>query len=343
MREIFADIETWLAAGKRIAIATVVQTWGSAPRPLGSHMAVSSETDMVGSVSGGCVESAVLEQAMATIRDGRTRRLHFGISNDDAWAVGLACGGKLEVLVQPLDAADPVMNAVRQAVHRQQTGVLITLLPEHTADSVQQIWLQPGRQVGAFDNAELQRAVQEGIDFGNLPRSPLRTNLAGCDCLLEPILPPPQLLVIGGVHIAVPLTRLAAELGYEITLIDPRKSFANARRFPHVARIDNRWPQEMLPQLKLHENVFVVILSHDPKLDDPAILAALQQRPAYIGVLGSRKTHARRLARLRAAGVEERQLARLHAPVGLHIGAKTPAEIALSILAEITAVQRGAA
>ena len=155
-------------------------------------------------------------------------------------------------------------------------------------------------------------------------------------------MPPPQLLVIGGVHIAVPLCRLAANLGYDITLIDPRATFANRQRFPQVQRLENCWPQEVLPQLDLHANTFVVVLSHDPKLDDPAILAALQQQPAYIGVLGSRRTHAKRLQRLRRAGATEAQLARLHAPVGLPIGARTPEEIALSILAEMTAVQRGA-
>ncbi len=307
----------WARAGRGAALATVVETWGSAPRRVGSQLAVSGAGEIQGSVSGGCVEGAVVAEAQAAMADGRARLLTFGVSDEDAFAVGLACGGTIRVLVEPVGGALPL-------------AVLEALVAARAARRPVAYAVRPGEGGGRLvapseGYAERFRADRSGMEedgtFVAIHNPPLR------------------LIVVGAVHIAQPLLVMARLAGYDPLLIDPREAFASADRFPGET-IRHDWPDEALAAAGLDARTAVVTLTHDPKLDDPAIGAALRSEVFYLGCLGSTRTHARRVARLTGAGFTEAEIARIHAPVGLDIGAATPAEIAVSILAEITRVLR---
>ncbi|RMD92906.1 MAG: XdhC family protein [Calditrichaeota bacterium] len=341
MQDLFPEVKSWLEQNRPFALATVIRTWGSAPRPTGAHMAVSQEGEMIGSVSGGCVESAVVDAAQQVLAENQCQRLAFGVSNETAWEVGLACGGTIEIFLQRLVPQDRWVIALASLLENKQSGVLATLIKGRQEWLGRQLLLMERGTEGSLQGGELDRHLQQVLDARRPPRQPQIMSLENQEIFIEPILPPPRLIVIGGVHIAIPLTRFALELGYEVILVDPRTRFANPERFPHVEKILNQWPDEAIQSLGLDANTFVVALTHDPKLDDPALIAALNGHPAYIGVLGSRRTHEKRIARLKDAGIAPEQLEQLHAPIGLSIGAKSPAEIALSIVAEMTAVARG--
>ena len=323
--DILAQALAWHRDGTGAALATVLQTWGSAPRPAGSVLAVSGAGDMAGSVSGGCVEGDVVLEAIEALQAGAPRILEYGVSDDDAIGLGLACGGTIRVLVEPVGPGG---------------------LPEP----------QLGEIVGALENRRpIARAVVPGAPGGRLLRpgdaglaaglaERFRSGKSGQEGeeFVTVFNPPVRVVVVGAVHIAqalLPMLRLA---GFDTHLIDPRGAFASASRFPGEEILDD-WPDEALAALKPDRHTAVVTLTHDPKLDDPAIRAALAADVFYLGCLGSRRTHARRLERLAAAGLEPGALARIHAPVGLNIGAAGPGEIAASILAEIIAALRQAA
>jgi xanthine dehydrogenase accessory factor len=308
----------WHRAGRGAALATVIETWGSAPRPAGSQLAVSGTGEIMGSVSGGCVEGAVVAEALDALNDGRPRVLTFGVADEDAFAVGLACGGTIRVLVEPVGAAMPaemLAEIVTARADRRPLGYGVHV----------ETWAR--RLLAPDDAPDRFRADRAGIEesgeFVTLFNPPLR------------------MIVVGAVHIAQALLPMARLAGYDPVLIDPREAFGSQTRFPGE-RILHDWPDEALAEVGLDARTAVVTLTHDPKLDDPAIVAALASRAFYLGCLGSMRTHAKRLERLRAAGVAEDALARIHAPVGLDIGARTPAEIAVAVLAEITqALRRG--
>ncbi len=310
----------WHRAGQGAVLATVVETWGSAPRPAGSQLVISGAGDIMGSVSGGCVEGAVVAEAVEALADGKPRLLSFGVSDDDAFAVGLACGGKIRVLVEPVGTALPV-------------DMLTALVAARAA-----------RQALAYTvNLESwdRRLVRVGDAVGPVADR-LRSDRAGVEddaWFIAPMNPPLRMIVVGAVHIAQALLPMARACGYDATLIDPRDTFGSAARFPGDT-ILNDWPDDAMATLAPDARSAVVTLTHDPKLDDPAILAALASPAFYIGCLGSTRTHAKRLDRLRAAGMTDAAIARLHAPVGLNIGAKSPAEIAVSIMAQITQTLR---
>ena len=309
----------WHRSGKGAVLATVQETWGSAPRQAGSQLVVSRDGEMMGSVSGGCVEGAVVIEAVAALADGKPRLLAYGVSDENAFSVGLACGGTIKVLVEPVGAAFPV-------------GILSDLVAARAAR--QPVALQSLGQGGDH------RLIPAGQDAAVDAR--LRSDKAGTEAdgrFIVPHNPPLRLIVVGAVHIAQPLVVMARVAGYDVTLIDPRAAFGSAARFPGE-RIIEDWPDEAMVALAPDSRSAIVTLTHDPKLDDPAIIAALASPAFFIGCLGSRQTHVKRLDRLRAAGVDEAAIARLHAPVGLRIGAKSPAEIAISILGEVTQVLR---
>ena len=309
----------WHRAGRGAALATVVQTWGSAPRQAGSQMVVAGDGAMMGSVSGGCVEGAVILAAQEALAEGQARLLEFGVSDEDAFAVGLACGGEIRVLVQPVGTAlpEPLLADLVAAREAREAVALLVDLEGFGARLV------TAAQADAA-LAERLRSDRSGVDPGS-------TVFAGLHD------PPLRLMVIGAVHIAQALIPMARLAGFDPVLIDPRGAFGSEARFPGEVILDD-WPDAALAALQPDARTAVVTLSHDPKIDDPAILAALGSPAFYLGCLGSARTHARRLERLRAAGIAEADIARIHGPVGLRIGAKSPAEIALSILAEM--VQR---
>jgi xanthine dehydrogenase accessory factor len=308
----------WHREGKGAVLATVVETWGSAPRRVGAMLAVSGAGDMAGSVSGGCVEGAVVAEAFEAIEAGQSKLLTYGVSDDDAFAVGLACGGTIRISVQPVGP-----TGVPEAVLAELVAARAARRPiAYVVDS--DTWTR--RLVGADAFPERFRADRSGFEPDG------KTFVAVHN-------PPLRMIVVGAVHIAQPLLVMARLAGYDPVLIDPREAFASAERFPGEV-ISHDWPDEAMAALGLDARTAVVTLTHDPKLDDPAIRAALGSEVFYLGCLGSTRTHAKRVARLEEAGFAAAEIARIHAPVGQDIGAATPAEIAVSILAQITQVLR---
>ncbi len=345
MHEILPDIARWRQEGKRMALATVAKVYGSAPRPLGAKMVVAEDGTMSGSVSGGCVEGAVVQEALAVLAGKGPQLLEFGISDEMAWEVGLACGGAIQVFVEPLELQQPAMTEFLEAVQAHKLVALATVI---AGPGLGRKLLAPstGPVIGSLGHAELDREVQERaqdllrqqrsqrlqITVGSPPQE------AQVDVLVEVQGPPPRLVIVGGVHIAIPLVTFARTLGFRTTVVDARAAFATPERFRHADELIIGWPGEILQELGLDESTCVVTLTHDPKLDNPALEAALARPVRYVGALGSRRTHAARLEALRAAGVPEEALARIHAPVGLDLGGRRPEEIALAIMAEIVAV-----
>ena len=340
MREIIHELESRESLKAPFVLATVIKTWGSAPRPVGAHMAVLPDGEMIGSVSGGCVENAVVDASQECLQSGQAQVLTFGVSDETAWEVGLACGGTIQVFLQRIEPDSELFRRLRQALHKRRTAVLVTLVDGPAAWLGRQLLIHPDGTVGAIDGNALDQRLMDSIRLSHPPREPHQTEIEGKTVFVEPLLPPARLMVIGGVHIAIPLTRMAKELDFEIYLIDPRPTFANSDRFPHLEHILNEWPDAAMERLGVDENTFVVTLSHDAKIDDPALVTALKYFPAYIGALGSKRTHEKRIARLLEMGFSRKEIERIHGPVGLDIKAKSPAEIALSILGEITAVRR---
>ena len=306
----------WFREGQGAALATVVETWGSAPRPPGSQMAISGHGAMTGSLAGGCIEAAVVAEALLAIADGQSRLLTYGVSDDNAFAARLACGGTIRVLVEPVGAALPADLLARLTEARQNRQPLAYRV--NLTDWTRR--LDPPSPALA-DRFRADLSGQEGDAFIAIHNPPLR------------------LVIVGAVHIAQHLAPMARACGHDILIIDPRAAFATPERFPDQ-RISHDWPGAALAAFGLDSRTALVTLTHEAQIDDEALVAALASQAFYIGCLGSTRTHAARLARLAGAGLSSQALARLHAPVGLAIGARTPAEIALSILAELTRTLR---
>lgn len=331
MHELIPTLTQWRDANIPAALATVVATWGSAPRRVGAKMAVNAKGVHVGSVSGGCVEGAVIETALQTIRDRQSRLLHFGVADETAWDVGLACGGEIEVLVQPLDVNDLEMLTFSEQ-NLDLRGTLTLLSSPWTRVPFSVV----GDQiiVGDYDDnflAPIRKVVSQAQSMSTTLESAGERVRAFIDLYL----PPPTLVLIGGVHIAIALAKLAQVVGYHTVLVDPRQGFANRERFPHVNRLLHGYLDEVSNDIVITSQTAIAALTHDPKIDDPALDVALGSPAFYIGALGSRRTHAQRAARLQERGWGETAVARIHAPIGLDIGARTPEEIALAVLAEI--------
>jgi xanthine dehydrogenase accessory factor len=340
MCEVAADIEQWLASGEAIAIATVLQTWGSSPRCAGAKMALTAQGPICGSVSGGCVEGVVYETGLDVIKTGQPRLLHFGVTNETAWDVGLACGGSIDVFVQRIDrewyaALRPFIDADRSSVIATVISGSIDLL----ARSI--IVTDTGEMIGTL-GAGIDRAVaaaaQKALCTGQSQRCTIEAPQP-IEIFLDVIAPALEIITIGGVHIAIALTQIAKIMGYRTTVIDPRGVFGTETRFPHVDRLIHAWPAEALRQINLSCLSAVVMLTHDPKLDDPALQIALPSAAFYVGALGSQVTQEQRRQRMLAAGISESNLAKLHGPIGIDLGGRTPEEIALAVMAEIVAVR----
>ena len=305
---------SWHNAGKAVALATVIETWGSAPRPVGSQLVISSNAEMMGSVSGGCVEGAVVEEALEVLESGKCRLLEYGVADEEAFAVGLACGGKIRILLEPLGVGQGPEIAMLETV-LQHKKALEPVAVAVDPDSFERRILLAGSPL-AQARFVSDRSGMEGRWFVIIHNPPLR------------------MVVVGAVHIAQPLVQMARLAGFSPVLVDPRSAFAADIRFPDETVLES-WPDKALESLNLDARTAVITLSHDPKIDDPAIKVALASPVFYLGCLGSRRTHAKRVSRLKAAGIPPGTIARIHAPVGADIGAKTPAEIAISIMAEV--------
>ncbi len=332
MQEIATDLRRWLAGEEQIALATVVWAEGSSPRPLGSCMAVTRSGQMVGSVSGGCVEGAVFEEAQAVLAGGQPKRLHYGVADETGWQVGLACGGSIEVYVEPLV---DVHRQLLAALEAEEIVALATCLDDAPGRGGRHLLAWPdGRAAGDFSLASELTALFPG------PATELR-HLDGKAVFFQVFIPPLTLVIVGAVHVAVPLVSLAQTLGFRVQVVDARRAFATVERFPTADELIVAWPQDALNTEKLGPQHYVVILSHDPKFDLPALQIALRSQAAYVGLIGSHSTQAKRKAALREEGFSDAELARIHGPVGLDLGGREPAEIALAILAEIVAVRHG--
>lgn len=306
----------WVESGHGVAIAFVIETWGSSPRPAGSIMVIRDDMAIAGSVSGGCVEGAVIDAGLQAVKSGNGERLDFGVADAAAWEVGLSCGGKIAVLVTPVTTnpngglPGDVLSATAAAMHQRQTVRLC---------------LDAGTG-GIMPHDE--RATATNFDADNN-----RFTLVQY--------PPRRLIIIGSVHITQFLAPMARYAGYDVLVIDPRAVFATADRLPGVEVI-NGWPDEVMADMTIDNSTAIVTLTHDPKIDDPALQVALRHDGFYVACLGSRRTHAARTERLAASGFDKETIGRIHGPAGLDIGAKTPAEIAVSVLAEMIAVERNA-
>jgi xanthine dehydrogenase accessory factor len=338
MRDILPDLDKWIAENKPIAIATVIQTWGSSPRREGAKMALTPDGGMIGSVSGGCVEGAVFDAGVEVLRSNRPQLLHFGVADETAWEVGLACGGSIDIFVKPLDPE--LFSALRSVLVEEQPAVVITMVRDPNERLGREILIRDdGKVKGTLSDKLDQYALdlaQEALAKGASRRIKLNDDV---EIFIEVIMPPPTLIVVGGVHITVALIDLAKTLGYRTIVVDPRSAFGNKDRFPHVDQLIQSWPQDAFQQVPITQSTAIAMLTHDPKLDDPALKIALPSPAFYVGALGSKTTQTKRRQRLLSDGLSEEQLNRLHGPIGLDIGARTPEEIAISIMAEIVAAR----
>lgn len=355
MKELLSTLDTWTADGVDVGRAVVVRTFGSAPRPEGAVLLYAADGRIAGSVSGGCVEGAAAEEIEHARATGRARVIRYGISDEQAWDVGLACGGTIDVLIEPALPA-PVATAARQSLGAGGHGsAVITPLPADSPPgtfgphepgtgappATELVLHDDGRLDGTLGSptldAELAAAAREALRRG-LSRT---VEIGERSYFVEVFPVRPRLVVVGAVEVARSLVRLARELGFETVVIDGRATFATAERFPDVDRLIVGWPDEVADEIGLGPNDAVAVLTHDVKFDEPAIVAALTRGCRYVGAVGSKKTQADRRARLMEAGVTEADLARLRGPVGLDLGGRAPAETALAILAEIVAERYG--
>ncbi|MHB8399563.1 MAG: XdhC family protein [Candidatus Limnocylindrales bacterium] len=357
MRELIATFQAWRSERADIGRAVVIRTFGSAPRPEGAVLLANADGRLAGSVSGGCVEGAAFEEIERARRDGHARVIRYGISDEQAWDVGLACGGTIDVLVEPT-VAPAVAAAAADIAHG---AAIATPLPADSPaaefgphepgsgapPAIPIVVHDDGRLTDGSGSAvttgdpaidaELVRAGLEALTAG----TSRTVTIAGGQYFVEAFPVRPRLVVVGAVQVAIPLVRMARELGFETIVVDGRPAFATSDRFPDVDRLVIGWPDEVAEEIGLGPADAVAILSHDVKFDEPAIVEALRRGCRYVGAVGSRRTQADRRDRLRAAGVSDEALARLHGPIGLDLGGRAPAETALAILAEIVAARYG--
>lgn len=337
MKELLPDIERWREEGKAVAVATVVSAYGSAPRKAGSKMAISADGEFVGSVSGGCVENDVVEHARQVLEEDQPRLVPYGISDDMAFEVGLACGGQIEVFIQPFGRAFPLEKPVAFAYAIKGKDVLGKGL----------LTWESGKHRGSlgrgdeFDGtvasdavARLRQGKSGRLRYPDAPGGPL-------EVFVDTYPAQPTVVIFGGVHIAVALAHLASYVGFRIVVVDARGAWATPERFPDADKLYVQHADDYLREHPLNSQSYVAVLSHDPKLDDPALIGALSSPARYVGAIGSTKTQAARRDRLLAAGVTPEQLNRLHGPIGIDIGADTPEEIGVAVLAEILAAKTG--
>ena len=349
MLDIAAELNRWVEEGRDFAVATVVAVGGSAPRGPGAALAVDAEGTAIGSVSGGCVEGAVYDRCVQALEDGETVLERFGYSDDDAFAVGLTCGGVLEVMVTPVRADAPdraVFAAALAAAARGETAAVARVSRGPAELLGRALFVRPDgsyegglgglpeRDRTATDEAGALLAEGRTGAF-TLPEDP------GVTVFVESSVPPPRMIVFGAVDFAAALARTGKFLGYHVTVCDARPVFATRVRFPEADEIVVDWPHRYLRQTETDGRTVLCVLTHDAKFDVPLLEEALRLPVAFVGAMGSRRTHEDRLRRLREVGLTDRELARLRSPIGLDLGARTPEETALSIAAEIVASRRG--
>ena len=307
MREVLEEYREWRRQGQAVAIATVIETWGSSPRPLGSKMIVSSDGRMAGSVSNGCIEGAVFEEAEKVLASGRSKVVEYGVADDTAFEVGLACGGHIAVFITP---ATEVTDGLCDRLEAQQPCILETDL-------------RTGEASLLLKAPDREQAWREG------------------DTFVEPYPRPAHMVIIGAIHIAMPLHRMAKLMGYRVTVVDARAKFATQERFPEADEVIVAWPDEALAGITIDRSTAVVVLTHDPKFDMPALRAVLGRGAGYVGAIGSRKTNQNRFDALKEEGFTDEQIAEVHGPIGLDLGGQGAEVTALGIMAQVAAARFG--
>lgn len=343
MRDILDDVRRWWVSGRPFGLATVVEVYKSAPRQPGAAMAVNAEGTVTGSVSGGCVEGAVYEVAQNALASGEPERVRYGISDDEAFAVGLTCGGEIDLLVEPVDAerlpffgdvADSIAAEERVAVATvvggpAELGAKLAVWPQRTAGSLG----TEGLDVAVADDARgMLEQGQTGIrSYG--PGGERRQDEV--QVFVSSFAPRPRMVVFGAIDFARAVADIGRFLGYRVTVCDAREVFATPKRFPGADEVVVEWPHRYLERIDVDARTVICVLTHDPKFDVPVLEIALRTDAAYIGAMGSRRTHEDRLERLRERGLTNEELSRLASPIGLDLGARTPEETAVSIAAEI--------
>ncbi|WP_026405790.1 XdhC family protein [Actinomadura rifamycini] len=354
MRDVLGDVGGWFAAGETFGLATVVRTFRSAPRPAGAAMAVSAGGEAAGSVSGGCVEGAVYEVAREVLASGEAVVRRYGVSDDDAFAVGLTCGGILDVLVEPVGPESfPEFGEVAAAVGKGDPVAVATVVGGPGRVGARRV-VWPDRASGtlapgAAHAARLDAAVDDdargmlaqGVTGVRRYGREGERRLDELEVFVHAFAPPPRLLVFGAIDFAAAVARIGRFLGYRVTVCDARPVFATPKRFPDADEVVVRWPHRYLAEEPVDERTAICVLTHDPKFDVPLLEIALRTEAGYVGAMGSRRTHDDRLARLREAGLGEDELARLRSPIGLDLGARTPEETAVSIAAELVQLRWG--
>ncbi|MEU0384745.1 XdhC family protein [Streptomyces chartreusis] len=351
MLDLAGQLHEWAEEGRDFAVATVVAVGGSAPRPPGAALAVSADGTAIGSVSGGCVEGAVYDLCLQALQDRETRVERFGYSDEDAFAVGLTCGGTIDIMVTPYDAGDAAQAAALPAAAHGEPVALARVVHGPADLLGRAVLVRPdGTHEGGLDgHPDLDRTA---IDQARALLGAGRTGTVevaedgshcpgGLTLLVESAVPPPRMIVFGAIDFAAALVRAGKFLGYHVTVCDARPVFATRARFPDADDIVVDWPHRYLAGTDTDARTVLCVLTHDAKFDIPLLTEALRLPVAYVGAMGSRRTHEDRNRRLREAGVSERELARLRSPVGLDLGARTPEETAVSIAAEIVAARHG--
>lgn len=339
MRDIYQEISSWLADNQPVALATVIQTWGSSPRKVGAKMALTSSGKIAGSVSGGCVEAAVFEAGVESLKTGKPRLLHYGVADEDAWQVGLACGGSIDVFVKPLDREMFRRMGVELQANRRFALVSALEGPQPLLGK-EILVVEDGGSAGSLESGLDAQAVEkarQAMAESRAQKVLLPYQDENVQLFIDVTDPPPTLVIVGGVHTAIALTSIAKTLGYHTVIIDPRRAFGSVERFPHVDQLFSSWPDEAFSQITINSNTAIAMFTHDPKIDDPAIKVALKSPAFYIGALGSPKTQENRRRRMQAEGFTPEQIARIHGPIGIEIGGDTPEEIALAVMAEVVA------
>lgn len=339
MKDVLATAAQWSRAGRAFAVATVVGLHGSAPRELGASMLIGADGAIVGNVSGGCVEGAVVEEAAEVLATGVPRRMRYGISDDEVFGIGLTCGGTIEVLVRRVAVgSDAAAQLCVLADGADPRALVLTAAGDGLGETV---LLAPGEGSGVLADAAALAGSPDAALLHEDADGCLTQEHAVRSLLVTGFGDAPRLIVVGAVAFAAALARLGVALGYRTTVVDARSAFAVPSRFPG-AEVVAAWPDRYLAETSIDARTSIAVLSHDPKFDVPALQVALASPAMYVGAMGSRRTHAERIDRLRQAGITETQLARLRSPIGLDLGGRSPEETALSILAEIVAVRHGA-
>jgi len=349
MREVLDELIAARNRDGQVAMATVVRTWKSAPRPAGASMLVTGTGEAVGSVSGGCVEGALYELGQEVLADGQARFETYGVSDDDAFAVGLTCGGILEVFVERVDHTTwPELDGIAASIAAGEPVAVATIVrgPHFVG---RHLVVRPDRTEGSLGTDRLDDTIREDTigmlasgTTGFLRYGPEGERLGeGLDVFVASYAPPAQMFVFGAIDFSAALVRVGKLLGYRVTVVDARPVFATRKRFPDADEVVVDWPHRWLEQQQVDQRTVIAVLTHDPKFDVPALQVALRTDAGYIGAMGSRRTHEDRLERLKEAGVTTDEIARLHSPIGLDLGARTPEETAISIAAEIVQARWG--